>query len=153
MWLLAWSFAGWACLDLNQGPLPYQFKDSPRSAASTLLRSSVTVSLMASLCGCVAVTSAVNDHLLRRSGHIVQDRPLRSLCWGDIPHLPMPGGGCPPSWQQVRQQSRHPDLMVLMSFRVSSPPTPLSWGFLGLIFYALKIIPRISRMDRNRSLG
>jgi hypothetical protein len=21
---LAWSFAKWACLDLNQGPLPYQ---------------------------------------------------------------------------------------------------------------------------------
>jgi hypothetical protein len=27
------------------------------------------------------------DPLIRRSGHIVQDRLSRSLCWGDIPHL------------------------------------------------------------------
>jgi hypothetical protein len=63
MWLLAWSFAGWACLDLNQGPLPYQFKDSPRSEVSTSLRSSVAVSLMAPLCGYVAVTAAVSGRI------------------------------------------------------------------------------------------
>ncbi len=27
------------------------------------------------------------EHLIRRSGHIVQDRPLRPVCWTDIPQL------------------------------------------------------------------
>jgi hypothetical protein len=46
------------------------------------------------------------EHLIRRSGHIVQHRTSRSVCWADIPHVSMPGRRCPPSWQQVWQQSR-----------------------------------------------
>jgi hypothetical protein len=49
-----------------------------------------------------------DDLLIRRNGHIVQDRPSRSLCWGDIPHLSMTGRRCPPSWQQICQQYRRP---------------------------------------------
>jgi hypothetical protein len=60
----------------------------------------------ASLRGGVAVTSAVSDHLLRRSGHIVQDCLLRSLCWADIPRLSAWDASCPAAWQQCWQQSR-----------------------------------------------
>jgi hypothetical protein len=41
--------------------------------------------------------------------------------------------------------------MVFKSFRVSSPATALSWGFPGLPSRPLKIIPRISLLDPNRS--
>ena len=29
----------------------------------------------------------VSEHLIRRSRHIVQDRPSLSVCWADIPEL------------------------------------------------------------------
>jgi hypothetical protein len=44
--------------------------------------------------------------LIRRSGHIVQDRLMRYVRWADIPELAMCGRRCPPSWQQYWQQSR-----------------------------------------------
>jgi hypothetical protein len=77
----------WAVLDLNQRPLPCQFKDSPRSKASASLWSAVTVSLMGWLCGGVAVTSAVRDHLLRSNGRTVQTCPGVAVLWGDVPGL------------------------------------------------------------------
>ena len=46
-------------------PLPCQFKDSPRSEASTSPRSVVVVCSTGWLCDAVAVTSAVNDLLTR----------------------------------------------------------------------------------------
>jgi hypothetical protein len=46
--------------------------------------------------------------LIRRSGHIVQDRPLRSVCWADIPQLSARDASCPAAWQQCWQQSRRP---------------------------------------------
>ena len=43
---------------------------------------------------------------IRRSGRVVQDRPLRSVRWADIPQLSTQGGCCPAAWQQYWQQSR-----------------------------------------------
>jgi hypothetical protein len=40
------------------------------------------------------------DLLLRRSRHIVQDPPLRSVRWADIPALPARDRRCPAAWQQ-----------------------------------------------------
>ena len=74
----------------------YQFKDNPRSEASTLLRSPVTVSLMVSLCGGVAVTSAVNDHLLRRdpaAGRSWRDRDSHGVPEGEVNRLADRVGG------------------------------------------------------------
>jgi hypothetical protein len=44
--------------------------------------------------------------LIRRLRHIVQDRPLRSVRWADIPQLSTPDRCCPAAWQQYWQQSR-----------------------------------------------
>ena len=46
--------------------------------------------------------------LIRRSGHIVQDRPLRSLRWADIPLMSAWDAPCPAAWQQCWLQSRRP---------------------------------------------
>jgi hypothetical protein len=40
------------------------------------------------------------EHLIRRSRHIVQDRPLPSVCWADIPELSARDRRCPAAWQQ-----------------------------------------------------
>jgi len=40
------------------------------------------------------------EHLFRRSGHIVQDRPLQSLRWGDIPQLSVRDAPCLAAWLQ-----------------------------------------------------
>jgi len=48
------------------------------------------------------------DPLIRRSGHIVQDRLLRSVCWTDIPQLSACDRPYPAARQQCKQQSRHP---------------------------------------------
>jgi len=56
----------------------------------------------------VAMTAMVpgrSDLLIRRSGHIVQDRPLRSVCWADIPALSAQERRCPATWQQYWLQS------------------------------------------------
>jgi hypothetical protein len=45
------------------------------------------------------------EHLIRRSRHIVQGRPLQSVCWADIPQLSARGRRCPAAWQQCWQQS------------------------------------------------
>ena len=50
-------------------------------------------------------TQRAREHLIRRSGHIVQDRPLRSVCWADIPELSVRVRRCPAAWQQYWQQS------------------------------------------------
>jgi hypothetical protein len=96
-----------------------------------------------------------DDPLLRSSRHIVQDRPLWSVRWADIPQLSRRVRCCPPSWQQFWQQSRRnrtkPStvclldvatcLMVFKSFRVSPPATALSWGFREAVFYAAQDHP------------
>ena len=51
----------------------------------------------------------VGEHLIRRSGHIVQGRPLRLVSWVGIPQLSVRGRCCPLSWQQYWQQSRRSD--------------------------------------------
>jgi len=48
------------------------------------------------------------EHLIRRSGHVVQDRPLRPVCWTDIPQLSAWDASYPAAWQQCWQQSRRP---------------------------------------------
>ena len=50
----------------------------------------------------------IPDLLIRRNGRIVQDRPLRSLRWADIPQLSAWDAPCPAAWQQCWQQSRRP---------------------------------------------
>jgi hypothetical protein len=42
---------------------------------------------------------------IRRSGHIVQDRPLPVMCWSDVPELSAWNRPCPAAWQQYRQQT------------------------------------------------
>jgi hypothetical protein len=44
--------------------------------------------------------------LIRRSRHIVQDRPLLSVRWAYIPELSTRDRRCPAAWQQYWQQSR-----------------------------------------------
>jgi hypothetical protein len=44
------------------------------------------------------------DLLIRRSGQVVQDRPLRPVRWGDNPGLSIRGRRCLPPRQHVRQQ-------------------------------------------------
>jgi hypothetical protein len=51
-------------------------------------------------------TRLLREHQIRRSRHIVQARPLRSLCWADIPQLSTRDRRCPAAWQQYWQQSR-----------------------------------------------
>jgi hypothetical protein len=48
------------------------------------------------------------DHQIRRSGHILRGRPLRSLSWADIPQLSAWDAPCPAAWQQCWLQSRRP---------------------------------------------
>ena len=48
------------------------------------------------------------EHLIRRSGHIVQDRPLRPVCWTDIPQLSAWDASYPAAWQQCWRQSQRP---------------------------------------------
>jgi hypothetical protein len=51
-------------------------------------------------------SAALSYLQIRRSGHIAQGCPMRSVRWAVIPQLSVPGGCCPPSWQQYWQQSR-----------------------------------------------
>jgi hypothetical protein len=46
-----------------------------------------------------------HDLLIRRSGQVVQDRPLRSVCWADIPQLSARDRHCPAAWKQLPQNS------------------------------------------------
>ena len=41
--------------------------------------------------------------LIRRSGQVVQDRPLRSVRWADIPQLSTRDRRCPAAWLQSRR--------------------------------------------------
>jgi hypothetical protein len=57
------------------------------------------------------------DLQIRRSGRIVQDRPLWAVRWADIPELSVRVRGCLVAWQQYWQQSLRPCLL-----RCSSGP-------------------------------
>jgi hypothetical protein len=46
------------------------------------------------------------DHQIRRSRRIIQDRPMRSVGWADIPQLSARVRCCLAAWQQLWQQSR-----------------------------------------------
>ncbi len=85
---------------LTERPHLYQFWQSAGRMAVRLGSRGVEGRHVGSMAGGVAVTAAVSDHLLRRSGQAVQDRPLRSEGWADIPGLSIRGKRCPPSWQQ-----------------------------------------------------
>jgi hypothetical protein len=50
------------------------------------------------------------DHQIRRNRHIVQERPLPSMRWADIPELSTRDRRCPRAWQQYWQQSRRDGL-------------------------------------------
>jgi hypothetical protein len=43
---------------------------------------------------------------IRRNRRIVQDRPLLSVRWADIPQLSTRDEGCPAAWQQYWQRSQ-----------------------------------------------
>jgi hypothetical protein len=58
------------------------------------------------------------DLLIRRSGHIVQGRPSRLVCWADIPPLSASVGRCLAAWQQCWQQTARAWMMELN--RISS---------------------------------
>ena len=45
---------------------------------------------------------------IRRSGQAVQDRPLRSVGWADIPELSTCVGCCSAAWLQSRRRGAHP---------------------------------------------
>ena len=55
-------------------------------------------------CGALGGTRTPNL-LIRRSGHIVQNRPVPVMCWADVPGLSARDGRCPAAWQQYWQQS------------------------------------------------
>ena len=40
------------------------------------------------------------EHLIRRSGQVVQDRPPPVMRWADVPYLSAPVSRCPVAWQQ-----------------------------------------------------
>jgi hypothetical protein len=44
------------------------------------------------------------EHLIRRSGQVVQDHPPPVVPWADVPHLSAPVSRCPVAWQQYWQQ-------------------------------------------------
>jgi len=46
-----------------------------------------------------------HDPLIRRNRHILQERPLPSMRWADIPQLSTRDQRCPAAWQQYWQQS------------------------------------------------
>ena len=51
-------------------------------------------------------TQRTREHLIRRSGQVVQDRPSPVVGWAHIPELSTCVGRCPAAWQQRWQQSR-----------------------------------------------
>jgi hypothetical protein len=54
--------------------------------------------------------------LIRRLRQVVQDRPLRSVRWADIPQLSARNRCCPVAWQQYWQQVRSiPRLFILVA--------------------------------------
>jgi hypothetical protein len=57
-------------------------------------------------CTLIARVPRIPDLLIRRSGRVVQKRPLRSVRWADIPQLSTRGERRPAAWQQYWQQSR-----------------------------------------------
>ena len=58
--------------------------------------------------------------MIRRSGHIVQDRLSPSLCWGDIPHLSILGEVVRRLGSRFGSSQGIQALMVFKSFRISS---------------------------------
>jgi hypothetical protein len=68
-------------------------------------------------CGALGGTRTPNL-LIRRSGHIVQGRPSRLVCWADIPPLSASVGRCLAAWQQCWQQTARAWMMELN--RISS---------------------------------
>jgi hypothetical protein len=62
------------------------------------------VSPMGCLCAAVAVTAAVSDLLIRRTGRTVWDCPLLATCWVGLPVLSARIGRWLPAWQQCQQQ-------------------------------------------------
>ena len=70
------------------------------------------------------------EHLIRRSGQLVQDRPSPVVGWADVPELSRCVGCCSAPWLQCRLQSRRngadpPALVVFKSVRGSPHPPPL----------------------------
>jgi hypothetical protein len=53
-----------------------------------------------------AVRCPLPGHPIRRSRHIVQDCPLRSVRWADIPQLSVRDRRCPAAWRRSWQRSR-----------------------------------------------
>ena len=53
----------------------------------------------------VETRNRIVNLLIRRSEHIVQDRPSRSVCWADIPELSVRDRRCPAAWQQSSERN------------------------------------------------
>ena len=67
------------------------------------------------------------DLLIRRSRHIVQDRPSRSVRWADIPQPSTRDRRCPAPWLQSWLQSR----VVLRCFALVLDNRQVPWSTVG----------------------
>jgi hypothetical protein len=105
---------------------------------------------------------------IRRSGHIVQGCPWRSVPWADIPAMSTPDRCCLAAWQQCWQQSRRDDSDPrpsafqaghIPSWRGSceryalSPVAAGSRWLLPLLSSAPRVRARPAFLARLRSLG
>jgi hypothetical protein len=86
---------------------------SPVSACPAASRAQMRAQISLPACWFTSASMTVRsdarrarEHLIRSSGHIIQDGPLPSVRWAGIPQLSISGGRCLPSWQQYWQQSR-----------------------------------------------
>jgi hypothetical protein len=79
-------------------------------------------------CGALGGTRTPNL-LIRRSGHIVQGRPSRLVCWADIPPLSASVGCCLAAWQQCWQQTARARMMELNRISSAGQGVPIgsSW--------------------------
>jgi hypothetical protein len=87
------------------------YRISPVSACPAASRAQMRAQISLPACWFISASMTARsgaqwarEHLIRSSGHIVQDRPLQSVRWADIPQLSIRGRCCPPSWQQYWQQ-------------------------------------------------
>jgi hypothetical protein len=84
----------------------------------------------------------LGEHLIRRSGHTVQDRLVWSVYWADIPQLSRCVGCCPPAWLQSWLQSRGNGADP-RPFAFQTGHIPSSRGSSGS--YALSSVAAVSR--------
>jgi hypothetical protein len=63
----------------------------------------------------LAPSARCEDLQIRRSGHIVQDRPYRPVRWADIPEPSAQDRRCPAAWQQSSRNGFDPRLSAFQA--------------------------------------